>query len=443
MRHLILFSLFMILPMNSWAIDVVQKTVSAPRQNTVTSQSVSKKEKAYFNKVKKSKKYDTRKKYIGLIENEELLYEIVNYYVNKDYPTAVEAFDRINNEDLLYKIATGIRKLQRSAIERIDNEDLLYKIAISYHTERISDYDFSTYSEIVSRITNKSLLHQLITDVKNDKMGLLTLERISDIEILKEVVSSSNLSGMRIYAMKKIDDPLLYYELALTEDRVSTSALDELNEEMLQKIVVDSRSNFSTKSDALKKIEDQGFLYKIMNDELYDTRIRTNAFNKITDQESLLKIVQENKKLEIRRKAFNELDSTTLEKVSAGAVKDKAVTIAANIILEKTDWNKEFSNKSSASLGRVIGAAALVSSSRPESHDVVEACHKYIRRGDASRIPELIYLLDNYGNVALAEDYMNCGQGQLSDAGCAWGRRHGYSCGTGYGSSRVRWGGGR
>ena len=85
-------------------------------------------------------------------------------------------------------------------------------------------------------------------------------------------------------------------------------------------------------------------------------------------------------------------------------------------------------------------AVSVVDTPQPSLDEVVSACHKFIRLGDASGIPELIFLLNKFGDVILAEDYMNCGENTLEDAGCKWVRGHGYNCTKGYGSNRVRWG---
>jgi hypothetical protein len=49
--------------------------------------------------------------------------------------------------------------------------------------------------------------------------------------------------------------------------------------------------------------------------------------------------------------------------------------------------------------------------------DVIEgvqyACLNLIGRGDESRIPEMVDLLEDYGDKTLAEDYLNCGQPDL------------------------------
>jgi hypothetical protein len=460
---------------NSVRDEITNQSCSAV---ALLQQAPTKKEMKYFKKVMKSNKYKTQKKYTGLIKNEALLCNI-----------AIEK--------------SALREL---ASERIYKEDLLYKVAEKSFFEK----DYQSYQKIIPEITDQKLLCQLIKLIKNSDityMGESTVEilmgRISDIEMIKDLAkTSTTLTTVRLMALKRINDQTFLYEFAITDGNdhhlIDSVILNKLNEEMLQKIVMNKTGNYTTRSSAISKITDQQFLYKILDDEQielklrrnavygitdqqflyeilnnnkqYDEQIRTNAFNKITDQDLLykivmdeqfrdqflrtkafsritdqdllIKIVGEHKDWDIRKKAFNRLDADNLEKAVQGKFKDKALSVAAKIILGKTDWSKEFSNKSNG-LGSIIGAVALVDSPKPKSEDVVAACHKYIRQGDKSRIPELISLLNDYGNMTLAEDYMNCGQSTLSDAGCDWGRRHGYTCGTGYGSHRVTWGSGR
>jgi len=154
----------------------------------------------------------------------------------------------------------------------------------------------------------------------------------------------------------------------------------------------------------------------------------------------LIKKVQENKDWEMRKKAFNKLNTDSLCKIATAANQDKAMEIAAKIILNQTNWNKEFSNTSYEHLDWVIGAAALVEKPKPTASSIVNACHTYIKRGDPARIPELRNLLLRFGDKTLAEDYLNCGNNKLYDVACEWGRKNGYNIGAGYGSHRVRWG---
>jgi hypothetical protein len=49
-------------------------------------------------------------------------------------------------------------------------------------------------------------------------------------------------------------------------------------------------------------------------------------------------------------------------------------------------------------------------------------------------------LLMVYGDVSMAEDYLNSGSKLLADAGRGWARAHGYNVRTGFGSHRGTWG---
>lgn len=369
-----------------------------------------KKELKYFNKVMKSNDYNTRKNYTGLIEGEELLYRIATEH--------------------------GDRQTIANAANRIYNEELLYRIAIRHKDKQVID-------NLVNKINNEELLYQLIQILKDNKVRLDAVEKITDLNLLKKVVDSTNVITLRVNALSKIDDQSYLYQYALVDEdySISNAAIKKLNEEMLQKIVADTIIGFSNKLAAINRISDQQFLFGLVGDE----QLRPHVIEKITSQDLLLKIAQENKNFDTRKIAFNKLDTVTLEKVAKGTSKDRALEVAAKIILNRTNWDTEFSNKSSEYLGYAIGAAALIDNNKnqPTSASVVKACHTYIRRGDKSRISELRDLLLRYGDKALAEDYLNCGNNELYEAAREWGSRRGYNIGAGYGSNRVRWGSGR
>jgi hypothetical protein len=74
---------------------------------------------------------------------------------------------------------------------------------------------------------------------------------------------------------------------------------------------------------------------------------------------------------------------------------------------------------------------------------VQQACLNLIRRGDESRIPEMVDLLEGYGDKTLTEDYLNCGQPDLDASARRWANKRGYNIGIGSGSHRATWGSGR
>ena len=198
--------------------------------------------------------------------------------------------------------------------------------------------------------------------------------------------------------------------------------------------------NASERLKAVRRISDPSSLAKVACED-NDKSVRICAVNKLKDQNFLSKVACEASDWTIRKTAFNRLDSSH-EATLARDAKDPAIVLAARIKLKQEDWNTAFKagNLDKAGLGNVLGAVALVDSPQPSSTAVVSACHAFIRRGDSSRIPELKDLLHRFGDKPLAEDFLNCGQGQLHEAGVAWANAHGYNVGSGDGSHRVRWG---
>jgi len=227
----------------------------------------------------------------------------------------------------------------------------------------------------------------------------------------------------RIRAVKKITDQNLLYKIAME---------NKMPSEYYQTVWV--------RNAAVRRLRDLDLLTKVAMKNQYKS-VRITAVERLTDQAKLIHIAENNSDWDVRKAAFNKLNNKSLTTIITEA-KDPAVILAAKIRLGQTNWKKIFTKSSSSNnkLGDVIGAVALVKNPQPASSDVVAACHNYIRRGDASRIPELIDLLTRFGNKTLAEDYMNCGNSRLKSAGETWGRKHGYNIRPGAGSHRVRWG---
>ncbi len=64
-----------------------------------------------------------------------------------------------------------------------------------------------------------------------------------------------------------------------------------------------------------------------------------------------------------------------------------------------------------------------------------------ISRGDERAVGTLIVFLFKYGDKDLAEDFLNCGNIQLSDAASEWAKIHGYRVSELPGIGGPSWGG--
>jgi len=138
-------------------------------------------------------------------------------------------------------------------------------------------------------------------------------------------------------------------------------------------------------------------------------------------------------------------DNAMLTRIAAAA-DDRAMRLAAAQKAKAKSWKEIFdaatANAAAAQmLGDALAAVSLFPELQPEAvSGVQQACLNLIRCGDESRIPEMVDLLENYGDKTLAEDYLNCGQPDLDAAGRTWGRRRGYKVSIGPGSHRATWG---
>ena len=259
---------------------------------------------------------------------------------------------------------------------------------------------------------------------------------------------TSTNPDVRIKALRDIMDQNVLATVALEDEnaRVRLAAVEKLNDQNLLGRVAMESADGSVRHAAVQRLVDQSLLAKIATESQHPS-LRISATKRLTDQNVLARVVRENRSREmwkVRQAAFGKLDQESLAALARRA-EAPALSLAAKIRRGEANWDQAFAsaNKRRRGLGDVLGAAALVESPRPTSAAVVAACHDYIRRGDVARIAELRELLLRYGNKTLAEDYLNCGRHELEEAGKEWARANGYNVGTGFGSSRVRWGSGR
>jgi HEAT repeat protein len=113
--------------------------------------------------------------------------------------------------------------------------------------------------------------------------------------------------------------------------------------------------------------------------------------------------------------------------------------------LNDKDFNVRFS----------AGEALNKLETTPEIESLIEAIQEknlkivakyyvfYILRGESGTEPILISALDKYGDVTMAEDFLNCGNNQLETGAEKWAERNGYEVVPGFGgNTSPQWGAG-
>jgi uncharacterized protein YihD (DUF1040 family) len=305
----------------------------------------------------------------------------------------------------------------------------------------LTSTNYASRMRAVNKITDQNILFKVVMDDSNPYVQLAALSKLSDQDMLYNVALKAEDKAVKQAAFNKITDQNLINRLAIEsgDAEISLNAVRKVtDQDVLHKIVLQNPPN-KIMAAVLEKCEPET-LSKIMKESIGQT-LKLRIVNLLNDQKQLINIVIDNDDWTVRQAAFGKLNEGSLDVITREA-KDPASVLAANIRLGRTNWKEAFSVESSTAgkLGDVIGAAALVDDPQPTPYDVVAACHNFIGLGDASRIPELINLLNRFGDVSLAEDYINCGHDQLYEAGARWGSSHGYSISTGNGSHRVQWG---
>ena len=331
-----------------------------------------------------------------------------------------------------------------AAIERIDDseQELLYKIVLNDNEINERGAIENVKKSAISKISRRDILEKLVLGSELEYIRLAAIDQIDDSEQdLLYVLACDSIDNIASKALNRLSKSYLskLFDEAKNIKAIENAIryVDGLSQDLIYKATLMNDGNIARA--AVKKLSRNDLLAKVVNEsKVLDVRLL--AVSSIDDQEELIKIVQKNSKYEITKAAYKKLDEKSLAFLAKNA-KDSGVALAAKISLKEVSWDTAFSKNRNVTLGAVIGAAALVDNPKPTASSVVEACHTYIRRGDASRISELRTLLLDYGDKTLAEDYLNCGKAELEDAAREWARRKGYSVGGGYGSNRVRWGG--
>lgn len=193
---------------------------------------------------------------------------------------------------------------------------------------------------------------------------------------------------------------------------------------------------------------DSGKLLTLALEGEFDV-LRTAAAQRLNDPAALEQAALRGRDREVLKILLVKLEDKAMLNRIAAASDERALRLAAAQKAGAKSWQEIFNAATAKSatvemLSDALAAVSLFPTVQPEAvNGVQHACLDLIRRGNESRIPEMVDLLEGYGDKTLAEDYLNCGQPDLDTASREWARRRGYSVGSGVGSHRATWGSGK
>lgn len=379
-----------------------------------------------------------------------------------NYQARIKAVNNLTDQNVLYKVALEdiSYEVKIAALNKISDQNIISRLIFE-------SYEPNLCLEALNKITDQNILYKLSMEGSNLNLRIAATNKITDQKLINSLVAESKDYKLRSELINKISDQSTLYTIALNDlsYNVKLAAFNKITDQnLINKLATESKER-NLILEAVVKVSDQNTLYKIAseNDDYY---IRSEALNRInqsylaklaveseelslrlkvsdmlTNQTELLYVTQNASDPTIREEAFNKLNNNSLDILTREA-KDPVLVFSAKIRLERIHWKEVFSGKNSSTiyLGNALKAALLVDEPRPAQYDVIYACNKFIELGDSSIISVMDGLLFKFGNISMAEDYINSGNGYLESSGRSWAYNNGYTVTSGSGSSRSSWG---
>lgn len=354
-----------------------------------------------------------------------------------------QAVDELTNQSIIsmFAIEDNAFYLRKRAFEKITDQRELANIVLKGKEPLIIEYAWKklvnqevlmhlvdTLSFAKSRIravygiNNEDFLLKISRLDISEAVRLAAVVQMKSNESLMNVACTSYYSDLRRVAKSRINDSKLASRIDLTEIPIKKK-LDEIEDEKNQKTLAD----ISLKSD-------------------YDM-LSLAACRKIDSQKTLANIVIKSTDRNVAIAALNKInDKVELEEVFNRA-NDNIIKLVVSVRLNKKSLSEIFSeiadpDKISDNWDTPMTVISILSSQSDIKNLVNETCRELIQRANQSRIPELIDLLYRYGDVQLAEDYLNCGQIQLCAAAETWCRNQKLTITTKPGHKDIHWGSG-
>ena len=413
-----------------------------------------------------AKEADVRRAAVEKLTGQEVLAKIAIEDEDPDVRRA--AAGKLTDPSLLGKIATGDKDhdVRRAAVEKLTDQSLLGKIAIK-------DTDRDVARAAAARLNDRDLMVKVVAEAKWLDIRLATIARMNNSPLLRHWAEKGREAAIRRAVVKRIaDDGFLIARLPAEpsaavrsaivatlrgkealgvvartayhqEDRAS--ALRRVQAEMKDSApdLMAAQEELTRRVTALAGETDRSKLQELALKGAFDV-LRTAAAKRLGDMAGLEAVARLSNDREVLKIVLAKFDDALMLEWIAGSANDPAMRLAAAHKAGRKPWERVFFDADTAlgatakTLGDALAAVALFPAVQSDAtNDVRRAALSLIQRGDESRIPEMVDLLEGYGDKTLAEEYLNCGQPDLEAAGSRWASSRGYSVGQG-GDSHLR-----
>jgi hypothetical protein len=384
----------------------------------------------------------------------------------------VAVVGKLTDQTILQQIALQdlLDELRPIAIARITDQNFLSKIA------RSEKEDNDIRVAAVSALTDQGRLEEIASVQKiSMNVRVAAVAKLNDSPRLREWAAKAPEAAIRQAAVMRISDDAFLSARFREEPSASVreAMISTLRGKEALRAIASTAYHQADRAGALKRLQTQlgdpapdlvaaekelerqeaalrvepdvNKLQELALNGFFDV-LRTAAVKYLKDPAVLERVGQLSTSRDVLIIVLDKIgDNAALARLGATA-SDPAMKLAAAQKSGATTWEQIFTAataraSATQSLGDALAAVALFADVQEDAKaGVQEAALNLIRRGDESRIPEMVDLLDGYGDETLAEDYLNCGQPDLDRAARSWASAHGYSVGQGNGSHRATWG---
>lgn len=387
----------------------------------------------------------------------------------------------LQSEDQSLRYAATVRLTDQAALAKIALEDAAKEIRYcAAHrvtdqtvlaTVLIRETDSYFWGAARDKITDQTLWVKIAEEAEMLDTRVFAIGKLTDQALLCRWAEHHPQAAIRRAVVKRIaDDRFLIQRLAAESSAaVRTAIIETLHEKAsLREVALhtyhekDRKRALTLLSDAQARAENLKLairVVKLEHDETDSSKLltlalegefdvlRVEAVRCLKDPSGLQQAALRSRDHGVLKALLSRIDDKTMLNSIASGAADSSMRVAAAQKSGARSWIEIFdattaSGASAQMLGDAVAAVSLFPKVQPDAITALQtACLSLIRRGDEARVPEMVDLLDGYGDKRLAEDYMNCGQPDLGGAGQEWAVKHGYSVKAGEnGSHRAAWG---
>ena len=350
-------------------------------------------------------------------------------------------------------------KIRQAAVKQLTDQTLLGKIAVE-------DNHWEVRRAAVGKVINQELLCQwakkdpqaairqaAVAQISDDSFLLTQLTTESSTAVHAAIINTlHNKDSIRICALKA------FHRKDREQALERLKELSDASHEKINKVVI-SHKELGRMAEELANEIDNSKLLTFVLEGKFDV-LRIAAAHQLSDPDILKQAALRTDYREVQKILLSKLEDKIMLSQIAQESENHAMRLAAAQKAGSKSWQEIFDvssdigptvNAATAqkagsnhTIGDALAAVSLFQNVQTDAMSAVQdVCLNLIKLGNESRIPEMVDLLEDYGDETLAEDYLNCGQPDLNDAGRKWAHSRGYKINIGDGSHRATWGIGR